>query len=1035
MSHTASRRAGALRRAHRALSFAALLSGAFVLAAPALAQQASITGIVVDGAYGGGLPGASVSVITPGTGELVGGSATDIDGRYRVVGVPEGTYDVTFSFTGYATQRVTGVAAAGELTLDIVLQEEVLELGAGEEVVVTADAVLDNDAALLRVRQRSAAVSDAVGAREISRAGAGNAADAMERVTGASVVGGRYVVVRGLGDRYASTQLNGAELPTADPDRRAVQFDLFPSDFLESITTLKTFTPDRPGNFSGGLVDITTRSFPDRLSVSLSTSTGFGTQSAPGEGVLRDPAASVNLFAAGGAGLGLPDGLTMDGGIVPREGDVLFDEAGARELDRLTRHFTEGRPIAPRVGEAQPNLGFGLSIGNRIPFFGNQLGFVVGVTSDRGTTNYDIGTVGRFDVVPRAGVSSPRLRSLRQDSRATQEASLGGIANFAYRVGARHEFAVNTLFTRAAESEARLISGLAPLPIGSEGDSIQVIDRVLGYTERSLASGQLRGRHRLDDVAGLDIEWRANYSQTAHDEPDRRYFANSLQFDEDGTPFHGTGGGSLDNALHYYRTLDENLAGAAVDVTLPAASFPFGLPVQVKVGGLLQHSDRQFRERRLEVGFGNGLFLGGTDAASVEEFFGAANSGIVEERLLPDGRTRYSFGHRLIDTTDPRNRYDGTLDVGAGYAMAEFPLLRRLRAIGGARYERTDLRVSTQIGDSLAASGELGGALVANDLLPSLNLVYGLTDDMNVRFAATKTIARPTFREISPFSSFDFATDAPLTGNPELRRTLISNVDVRWEWFNAPGAILAVSGYYKYLANPIERVIIDFENGTTRFDNVNEAEIYGLEVEARQRLGSLGRTLDIPFVRDLTLGGNVTLASSTITIDPEELAERRLVDPASPATRPLQGQSPYLLNLDVAYDDIASGTAVGLYYNVFGPRLSRVGAGAVDVLEQSSPQLDLIASHRLPRGLSLKLSIKNLFGRGVREVYDFPEAGLPSGQEAVYQAYDRGTAFSLGLTFSPRFDAAGVSVPPIPDASPLGDAGAPDEDTATAATR
>ena len=336
--------------------------------------------------------------------------------------------------------------------------------------------------------------------------------------------------------------------------------------------------------------------------------------------------------------------------------------------------------------------------------------------------------------------------------------------------------------------------------------------------------------------------------------------------------------------------------------------------------------------------------------------------------------------------------------------------------------ERTDLRVVSQLVDSLVVSGTdttevfLGGGFVQTDVLPSLNLVYGLRDDMNLRAAATRTLARPTFREVAPFASFDFATDAPLVGNPDLERTLITNLDLRWEWFTGPGAILAVSGYYKHLARPIERVIRDFENGTTEYRNVDEATIYGAEVEVRQRLTALGRLTGAGLFRHVTLGGNVSLTRSRISIDPEELAQRRLIDPAAPDTRPLQGQSPYLVNLDLAYEN-PNGTTLGLFYNVFGARLSRVGAGAVDVYERPSPQLDLVASQQVLGQVSLKLAVRNLLGRGARELYDFaafPDDAPFPFDEAVYQSYERGPSYSLGLSFSPRFGGAAPVVPPVP---------------------
>lgn len=1010
-------RIDSLRRAWRA----SVLIGTFVvLAGPGAAQNGTVAGTVVDGDLRETVIGANIAAVGTST-----GASTDLDGAYRLT-LPTGTYALRFSYVGLEPQVVNGVEVrAGETTeLNVVLTAGASTV----ELVVEASQIIEqnNDVGLDRLRASSSAVSDAISGETISQSGASNAGDAMERVTGASVQGGRYVYVRGLGDRYANTQLNGSTLPTADPDRRSVQFDLFPSSFLENIVTLKTFTPDRPGSFSGGLIDITTRSFPEEFAASVSVSSGLNTQIGPGGTMLADPAAGVSLFGTADA-LDLPAAL-LDGTPFPTVGrNETFNVAASPERlaaiqanEALTDYFSQ-RSVAPVGRSADPNVSLAASVGNRVTAFGNDLGFILGFTLDRGVGSYEEGIVGRYDVSGAEG--SPRLRQSRRDQRSTMESNVGGIANVTYRLGSRNEIGLNTLFSRSAESQARIISGLAPLPIGGEGDTTTfVTDRVTGYAERQLASAQLRGRHEIALLAGLRAEWRANYALTSLDEPDLRFFANANT--EGGFQ---VGGSALSNTLHFFRESTEDLGGLGLDLTLAPRSV-LNLPVQIKVGGLYETTARDFRERRFEV-LSEGLTLTGESAVAVDSLFSAENSGIVQELppnpFDPQQRTTFVIGNRLVDGTQPNNQYAGALDVGALYAMAEFPLVRGLRLIAGARLERTDLGIDVVdlvTGEPVASEDSTSsGSITETDILPSLNVVYALSQRMNVRAAATRTLARPTFREIAPFESFDFSTDGPLIGNPTLDRTLITNLDLRWEWFNAPGSILAVSGYYKKLDRPIERVIVDIENNVNQFLNVDQATIFGAEFEARQRLAALGGPFGRPFLRSLQFGGNLTVTRSEITISEAELVERRFIDPDASDRRALQGQSPFLVNLDLSYETAA--TTAGVYFNVFGRRLSRVGVP--DVFENPSPQLDFIASQSVFDQFSLKLSVRNILGSESEEVYDFPESTYAAigGRTPVYQSYDLGTSYSLGISFRPRFGGdASPAIPPVsdPSSSPIG---------------
>ncbi len=459
----------------------------------------------------------------------------------------------------------------------------------------------------------------------------------------------------------------------------------------------------------------------------------------------------------------------------------------------------------------------------------------------------------------------------------------------------------------------------------------------------------------------------------------------------------------------YFRDLDERLASGALDLSLPFRAFGNG--AQLKVGGLAEQTDPGLQRavlllRARPVAWGSD----GVDGAALSGYLSPENVGVVGTRTNAAGEiTQYEFGHFLVDATRDQNQYDGTFDVLAGYGMAEVGI-GRLRLIAGARYEASRLFVASQAlastdtpaGQTVTVDGTayLGTDRTYNDVLPSLNAVYGLTDRMNLRAAATRTLARPTFREIAPVTTYDFTSDGALQGNPGLERTLITNLDLRWEWFSGPGDIVAVSGYYKRLDNPIERVITDAENGATSYANVAQADVLGAEFEVRQRLGAFG--LGGVLGERLSLGANLSLTQSSISISERELAARRQLNPRRADTRDLQGQSPYLLNANLSYADGVRGTSAAVFFNVSGPRLSRVGNPLPDVYERPSPQLDLTASQRVFGAFTLKGSVRNVLGSVYREAYDVSGLDLGGASEvSPFLEHALGTSFSLGLVGQP----------------------------------
>ncbi|WP_456427857.1 TonB-dependent receptor domain-containing protein [Rhodocaloribacter sp.] len=934
-------------------------------------ERGKIAGVVVDAETGETLIGANVVLAGTTT-----GSTTDLDGRYEIPNLAPGLYALQFSYVGYnpATVENVEVNAGATTRLDVSLASEAIEVG---EVFVEARAVRDSEAALLRERQKAAAVSDAISAEAIGRSGSSSAADAMRKVTGAAVVGGKYVYVRGLGDRYMTTQLNGAELPTADPDRNAVAFDLFPAGLLDNIVTTKTFTPDKPGNFTGGSVNISTKDYPEVFNLSVSSSLSYNSNIGVGGDFLSYSGGTVGVFGDNGGAHRLPAALRDPNVEIPPLGEAFTDPVKARQLDRLSKAFDQ--TMTPAVFSAPVNRNYSLSIGNQMRLFGRPLGVVGGVSYARSRTGYAGGTTARYQLTGKVAEVDGLNNDFRfEDVKGVDEVLWGGLVNASYKLHPRHELGLNYLYNKSAESTARFQHGSFPRDLSP--DAVYET-RVLRFVERSLNSVQGRGEHAFGKTK---LTWNTTYARSRQDEPDLRYFTNNFSVVERGgvvDTLYTVQASIYPVPTRYFRTLEEDGWTSNLDYSIPVRSWN-GLQGRLKAGGSYTRKVRSFRERRFEFRTDS---RAGRYAGDPETFFGVQNVGILEDQSTD---RFFRFGNYVVDASQPSSNYDGKQTIAAAYVMAEWPLTRRLRLIAGVRYETTDIEVAS-LDTSLAR-----GRLADRDWLPSANLIYRLSDRMNLRLAYGRTLARPVFRELAPYASFAFVGDYIFIGNPALRRTLIDNLDVRWEWFLHPGEILAVSGFHKSFRNPIERAVNPIAaaaNPEVQFRNVDRANVTGLEFEARKNLGGVAGVF-----RHLQVGGNVSLVHSSVDIAPDELALVRAFDPSAPASRPLLGQSGYTVNVDATYDNPTTGTTLSVYYNVFGKRLDKVSIGGTpDIYEKPQNVVDLTFKQRIWRGLDLRFAAKNLLDARFRLAHDF------KGREYVTQEYRLGRSYSLGVSFRP----------------------------------
>ncbi len=915
----------------------------------------TIAGTVSDSWEGTPVPG--VTVVLRGT---TLGTTTDISGRYRLEGVAGGSHILIFSKSGYARSTVSDIRViAGQTSnADLKMKPEFYEL---EPYEVISEPFVDQSVALLSDRQGSAAMQDSIGADFFSRAGANNAAEIMTKVTGASVVGGKYVFIRGLGDRYSNTTLNGAEVPSPDPDRRAVQMDIFPSSSIASIVTTKTFTPDKPGGFSGGSVDVITKSFPPEFTGQLSIGASYNPQASFNDNFLSYDGGDTDFIGFDDGTRDIPDEWGAAGDIdtqalvnETRSGGGRTTEsrtAAAEEIIALTSAFTP--VMSPSEDRSLLKHNFSGSIGDTVQFLKRDLGLFGGLSYSRNYSFFDDGFQGRYE---RSADTLQPFMELN-DVRAVDAVSWGSVVNAAYRLGETHEVGFNFLYNRNSEDQVLFQEGFL---FGLEPDTFE--RRVLQYTERELQTYQFRGKHEFAKLADWKMEWIASLSSTLQNQPDLRL----LQFQRRPSGTVDINLSGYQAPTRYFRSVNEDNENFKLDNTIPFDVWS-GLEANLKFGAYFSGSERVYEERRFEyVSNSSPRFADLNQTGDPGAF-------LAPENVIFTNPGRGSFRFNKYIEERPFNNYDGLQDIYAGYLMTELPIVEKVKFVGGARYETTSLTVES--------FGERAGManLDETSLLPAAGLIYEIVPDMNLRFSFGRTLARPTYREITPISVFDVANRETLVGNPDLSLTSIDNYDIRWEWFPNPGEVLAFSIFYKELQDPIQKTTAT-ANRQVQYQNREQGEVYGLELEARKTLEFIR-----PELEEFTLGGNFTLVESEVDKGPFDFGE---------GTVPLAGQSPYIVNVDLTYHNPRSETTASLFYNVFGERLFSVGQRETPhIFEQPVDTLDFTLSQRLNDHWNIKLSIKNILDPDIKSTYDF------GGPEFVYASFRRGRSFGISLSY------------------------------------
>ncbi|MEM9158998.1 MAG: TonB-dependent receptor, partial [Verrucomicrobiota bacterium] len=676
----------------------------------------------------------------------------------------------------------------------------------------------------------------------------------------------------------------------------------------------------------------------------------------------------LNYPGGGSDWLGSDDGTRAIPQVVLDVGELPISPTGASsaELDVIDEvaksfspHISAGTSKAPLNHSASYSFGTRYNLSKEPG--GPVLGLIGSVNYKRSYSAYDDGQVGRYELVGRDLEIAPSQFFV--ETKGVDEAQWGTVLNAAVDLNNNHEIGLKTMYNQSGEDVAIFRTGSFPEAVAD--DTFQIND--LHYTERTLSSFQAYGDHRFEAFAGLSMTWELSTGKSVQSEPDFRLFYDTEPASEFGRPSYA---GNFPAPRRYWRELEEKTDEYRVDFTLP-----FGeRSNEIKFGFRKTDTDREFQERAfIYQDSATGPYDG-----EPENFLSDQNVGYVDDGII---------GRYIREFVGFVPMYNGIQTIDAAYLMGDYRLLDKLRLVAGARLEETKLEVQ-----SFQANGNPftnDGNLDNSDWLPALQVIKEIGEKQNLRFAFSKTLARPNFRELSPFGSFDNVGGEVFIGNPDLVRSRIENFDLRYEWFLDGGDLLAVSAFYKELENPIER---NFKEGQLTYVNVPEGEVSGLELEVRKELGFISGDR-----YQFSAGGNLSVIESKVDRSDKELSDKRRRDENVSLTRELQGQSSLIANFDFRVERPVSGSSLSLVFNHTGERLYSVSDSALpDIYEEPFDSLDLIYSQDLPKGYKMKFSVKNAMDSNKTRVWaDFTE-------DLIYSDYGNGTSFSL--SFSKRFE-------------------------------
>lgn len=962
-------------------------------------QTGSIRGKIIDAEAAEPVFGVTVVVRALGK-----GTRTDFDGKYSL-DLPPGTHQVEYIMMGFDTQRKTVTVNAGSSKV----QNITFGLKAMDVVEVKGRALNNTEASLLQLQKKSGSVSDGISEESIKKSPDSSAGEVLKRVTGVTLIGGKYVFVRGLGERYSNTMVNDMPIPSTEPDKRVIPMDLFPSGSIKNLRIIKSFLPEDPAEFSGGIVKIETKEYPDTFEASIGLGIGRNYNTTGNQFLTFKGGGSANAFGLPGDKQKIPSLISGFPDFMPFVPGDRFGGLPPALINLSTFSF-DGQWTPDKI-DAPYDKSFSISIGDTFKSEKwGRFGVLVGSSYNR-NFRYRQEKIKRYIATPLISPLVKEATNLdliqQQDAHLYNEEVLwGNNINLSYEPVNGQQLFIKTLITTQSDKFVRDADGYENI------DNQLFKSQTMGFTSRQLMNNTIGGNHAINIGSGRPhiLEWKTSFSTAERVEPDlkNQIWARS-EFNPE-RPYTKTG--NRPDGSRFFSESEDNMKSLSLKYEIPFKQWS-GLNSKFKTGYFASTRGKNFRFR---------------------EFIQRRINGTDQDAFFPIGGEllynpiSFLSGDRLFtERIGEPNAYDAEQKLHAYFGQFDMPLAPKFRFIGGARYEDSYQKVQTyQIRDQYAATkpdygcnpgNEIErdllvltnicnqtnngiGELQTRDVLPSLNFVWEVKKDQNLRWAYTETLTRPDLRELSPFGFAPYFGADLVFGNSDLDRSYIHNYDIKYEWFIKGADYVGAGLFYKQISNPIELIgqpVAGSPGFRYTYTNAEEAFIQGLELDGR-----------VDFLKYFRFESNLFFIKSEVkVIDDNKLVAIKagLLNPISKAysynptnrKRPLQGQSDFVYNGKLLfYFSTKKNTSIGLYYNYFGDRISIVGANNIpDAYEQGVGLTDIVFQHKHGTKLSIKLAARNIMDTRFRT---FQENTL-TGKEDLYFSYREGVSFSASASY------------------------------------
>ena len=916
-------------------------------------SQSVITGKVIDGEFNELLPFANVLLLTA-EGENIDGTSTDFDGAFTFE-VLKGTYILEFSFVGYDSKRITDVIVGQneEYTLTATLLPASNSL---DEVIVTTTAKNNTEASVLLIQKRAVNLIDGLSAQSIQKTGDSDLASAIKRIPGVSVQDGKFVYVRGLGDRYSKTLLGGLEVPGLDPDKNTLQLDIFPTNLLDNILISKSASADLNSDFTGGIVDVILKDFSVLPEYSFSIRGSYNPDMNLNDNFIGNENEAFNF-------LGFDNGY-FDNPLSSKQ-EIPFPETFNIGQSVLTRFLTQKLESTMDASRFQSflNYSIGATASNQYNLSDTKsIGYIASLSLKRDYEYYESFFNG---TVEKENINKPLEPYSEQVGELGQVKNLGSALLGISLKTTNSKYKLNLLAIKSGESGAIKGNYKEFIENPYNGDA-----SILTYTDRNILSLPFSSQHIFNGGnSSLDIKIAPSIARVY----DKDFKKTVFEIAPNGNKLISPN--TTQNPTRLWRSLKEDVISSKIQYNLDLK----GEKIQgkIKFGSSFTYKQRDFETDDYRIAYrGLSSVLGGD-----------ANN-ILASNFIYDLDTNQ--GSYIKGDFQRTNQYESSGQTFAGYISSELILSDKWKSTIGLRFENYLVKYTGENIEAIKFNNEK--LIDTKDLYPSLNVIRTINDDRNLRISYSKTTARPTFKEISAAQIYDPITERYFVGNPDVNPTYINNFDLRYESYSDGNQIFAISTFYKQFSDPIEITAFDANQPSVFIvRNNEEASVYGIELEYRKDILNNDNL-------KLSLNLNTSVIQSIQTMSEAEYQGRLISNPDKEIdeSRELQGQSPYLINLGLVYNLFEKNIEIGSYYNVQGKTLEVVGIGNLpDVYTLPFHNLNINVSKSFGKNLDQSLTFKaeNLLNSKRESEYDYYNI-----ETSPFSIYNPGQSFSLGYS-------------------------------------